>query len=218
MCDVADEAIVAANIAFGDTDLAEAERAVELSGWLTRMQEQAEANVMSLLALQAPVGRDLRQAVTSIHLVGDLVRMGQLAQHIAKVVLRRYPNRTGGAARATLAQMGVLAHELTEATRETLVSHAPESADWIGARDNAMDALAANVFEVLMDGATGVSIPDAVDAVLLSRFYERYGDHAVAVARRIAFQATGRHSEPALNHPKFRAAPLWGSVVLRMTL
>ncbi|MGC5024393.1 phosphate signaling complex protein PhoU [Tsukamurella sp. DT100] len=196
MCDIADGAIVAASSALNESNLAAAEQAVDRSAQLTAMEEPAQSQAMLLLALQAPVGRDLRQIVASVHLIGDLVRMGQLAEHVAKVVRRNHPVDTGGAARPILIQMGEVAHELISAAKHVLADPDPSHAASIDARDDVMDRLADELSDVVLSDES-ISVPEAIDAVLLCRFFERFGDHAVSVGRRIVYLATGTFPEPA---------------------
>jgi phosphate transport system protein len=54
-----------------------------------------------------------------------------------------------------------------------------------------MDDLHKHLFTVLMDREWKHGVTAAVDVTLLSRFYERFADHAVEIARRVIFQATG---------------------------
>ena len=58
--------------------------------------------------------------------------------------------------------------------------------------DDAMDDLHRHVFTVLMGPDWSHGVGPAVDVTLLARFYERYADHAVSVARRVVYVATGR--------------------------
>lgn len=60
-----------------------------------------------------------------------------------------------------------------------------------------MDALPRHLFSILFAGDWPHSVEQAVDAALIGRYYERFGDHAVAIARQICSLATGRPSEPA---------------------
>jgi phosphate transport system protein len=81
---------------------------------LTEQIEQShgpcEEQALALLALQAPVARDLRQVVTGVHLVSDLSRMGGLAQHVAESVRRRHPDHvTSVETGELLARMGRVA-------------------------------------------------------------------------------------------------------------
>jgi phosphate transport system protein len=72
-----------------------------------------------------------------------------------------------------------------------VLSRDPEKAARIREEDDAMDDLHRHLFSVLMDREWKHGVAAAVDVTLLGRFYERFADHAVEVARRVIFQATG---------------------------
>ena len=62
--------------------------------------------------------------------------------------------------------------------------------------DDAMDDLHRHMFTVLMGRSWTHGVAAAIDVTLLARFYERYADHAVAVARRIIYVITGQMPSP----------------------
>jgi phosphate transport system protein len=74
-----------------------------------------------------------------------------------------------------------------------LITRDPEKAARIQEEDDAMDDLHRHLFTVLMDKEWKHGVAAAVDVTLLGRFYERFADHAVEVARRVIFQVTGKH-------------------------
>ena len=76
-----------------------------------------------------------------------------------------------------------------------LLTRDPERAARIQEEDDAMDDLHRHLFSVMMDREWKHGVTAAVDVTLLSRFYERFADHAVEVARRVIFQVTGRFSD-----------------------
>jgi phosphate transport system protein len=94
--------------------------------------------------------------------------------------------------------MGRVAVELGNSAQEVLLTKDPEKAARISEEDDAMDDLHRHLFSVLMDKEWKHGVTAAVDVTLLSRFYERFADHAVEVARRVIFQATGRFPEEAV--------------------
>jgi phosphate transport system protein len=69
----------------------------------------------------------------------------------------------------------------------------------IEAEDDSMDALHRKLFTLLLAPAWAHGIEAAIDMTLLGRYYERYADHAVAVARRVIYIATGERPEPVTN-------------------
>jgi phosphate transport system protein len=82
-----------------------------------------------------------------------------------------------------------------------VLSRDPEKAARIREEDDAMDDLHRHLFSVLMDREWKHGVAAAVDVTLLGRFYERFADHAVEVARRVIFQATGRFPEDDATPP-----------------
>ncbi|WP_330359717.1 phosphate signaling complex PhoU family protein, partial [Mycobacteroides abscessus] len=80
---------------------------------------------------------------------------------------------------------------LGNSAQEVLLTRDPEKAARINEEDDAMDDLHRHLFTVLMDREWKHGVAAAVDVTLLGRFYERFADHAVEVARRVIFQVTG---------------------------
>ncbi|MDT5388123.1 MAG: phosphate transport system protein, partial [Mycobacterium sp.] len=88
-----------------------------------------------------------------------------------------------------------VAVELGNSAQDVLITRDPEKAARIREEDDAMDDLHRHLFTVLMDKEWKHGVTAAVDVTLLSRFYERFADHAVEVARRVIFQVTGKSPE-----------------------
>ena len=73
-----------------------------------------------------------------------------------------------------------------------IVSCDPDEARLIRQDDDAMDDLHRHLFAVMLDREWRHGMTAAVDVTLLSRYYERFADHAVEISRRVIFQVTGR--------------------------
>jgi len=174
-------------------DLALAERVIANDARIDQLRDGAEERACRLLALQAPVATDLRTVVTAIHAAGDLERMGDLALHVASAVGRRHPAHVlPDPVRPYFAEMGRVACGL--ATQTAAVIRAPNAADArrLDADDDALDDLHRHMFTLMMGPHWTYGVTCAVDVTLLARYYERFGDHAVAVARRMVYVITGR--------------------------
>lgn len=196
ICGLSGRAMERATQALLQADLVLAEQVITDHAQITAMSQQAEENAFVLLALQAPVAGDLRAVVSSIQIVADIDRMGALALHVAKITRRRHPQHAlPEEVNGYFAEMGRLAVELGNSTQEVLLSRDPEKAARIRQEDDAMDDLHRHLFSVLMDREWKHGVAAAVDVTLLGRFYERFADHAVEVARRVIFQVTGSFPE-----------------------
>ncbi|MGV0070429.1 phosphate signaling complex protein PhoU [Mycobacterium colombiense] len=193
MCAIAAEAISQASEALLETDLTTAESVIARHGSIVALDAHVEETAFALLALQAPVATDLRAVVSALRIAADARRMVELAVHIAEIARRRHPYPAVAAeVRPYVAAMGEAAEALAHGARQVLVSQDPRGAAQIRHDDDAMDELHHRLLATLMDPAWTQGVASAVDATLLGRFYERFADHAVQIARRVIFQATGR--------------------------
>ena len=216
MCESAGAAMESATHSLLQADLNLAEQVIGSSEAMTYAAVTAEEAGLALLALQAPIGRNLRTVVTSIQIVADLDRMGALALHVAKIARRRHPRPAVPAeVSGYFAEMGRVAVDLADNARQVIESRDLGRARYIRDADDAMDDLHRHLFTVLMNREWKHGMTAAVDVTLLSRYYERFADHAVEVARRIIFAATGHlpvedpvmPRKPALPVERLSSAP-----------
>ena len=197
MCGLAEVAMQRATQALLQADLALAEQVIGENDRIDEMRVQCEEKAFALLALQSPVAGDLRIVVSGIHIVADVERMGQLALHVAKIARRRHPAHVlPEDVRGYFAEMGKVAVAQAAKTREVLLSRDLDEAAALEIGDEPMDDLHKHLFSVMMDREWPHGVAAAVDVTLLGRFYERYADHAVEVARRVVFLVTGKLPEP----------------------
>jgi len=156
---------------------------------------QVEEKVYDLLARQAPVASDLRLVVTALHIGADLERMGDLADHVAKTALRRIPAiAVPEELRPVIRDMGTAADRIAGKVIEVLRTSDAERAAELERDDDEIDELQKQLFGLLLGTAWRHGVEPAVDAALLSRWYERFADHAVNAGRRVVYFVTG---EPA---------------------
>jgi len=196
MCGLAGLAMDRATQALLQADLALAEEVISDHDQLAHMQTRAEEAAFALLALQAPVAGDLRLVFGSFQNVADAERMGALALHVAKIARRRHPHHAlPDEVKGFFAEMGRIAVDLGNSAKEVVLSRDPKQAAQISREDDAMDQLHKQLFSVLMDTEWKYGVAAAVDVTLLGRFYERFADHAVAIGRRVVFEATGEAVE-----------------------
>jgi phosphate transport system protein len=201
MTHLAGTAMERATNALLDGDLIGAERVVSDDTAIDALRADLEVRAFQLMSLQQPVATDLRVLVTSLHMAADLERMGDLALHVAKVARMRYPDIAVPAElRDVISQMGEVALSLVDKVAEVIKGRDVELAQAIEAEDDSMDALHRKLFTLLLSPNWTHGTESAVDMTLIGRYYERYADHAVGVARRIIFIATGKMPDPSSLH------------------
>lgn len=196
MCDIVGDEMERSTQALLEADLELAEQVISDHDQLTERSARAEEMAFELLALQAPVAGDLRSVVGGFQLVAEIDRMGALALHVAKVARRRHPFQVlPEEVAGYFVEMGRLAVELAQSAHNVLESQSYQDALALMEDDDAMDDLHRHLFTVMMDRDWVHGVAAAVDVTLLGRYYERFADHAVSIARRVVFQATGKTPE-----------------------
>jgi phosphate transport system protein len=174
----------------GDQDAAL--RVLETAEQLRVARTEAEEMVHQLLVRQQPVASDLRLALVSLHVASDLERMGLLAEHVTKIMLMRHPfPAVPSEVAGVIRHMGHLAEGLAWKVAGALEVADPRMAAQLDRDDDEMDALHRDLFEVLFEHWPH-GTRAAVDVTLLSRFYERFADHAVNAGRQVVYLITGR--------------------------
>ncbi len=175
-------------------DLSAAELVISGDLAIDEARERIENDSFEILARQAPVAGDLRMLVASLRMVADLERMGDLSVHIAKVARLRYPTKAVPAVlEPVIAEMAKTADEMIAAAAEIVETRDVHAAQELEQSDDEMDRLRQSMFRTLLSDDWSEGVEPAVDMALLGRYYERIGDHAVSMARRIVFLVTGQH-------------------------
>ena len=188
--DKATKALLGANLTLADEVARDDKR-------LDALSAEVEDRAFQLIAQQQPVATDLRVLISTIHLGADLERMGGLANHIAKIARWRHPDRAvPPEARDVIAQMGEVALSLVDKVADVVDGRDVALAQAIEAEDDSMDALRRKLLTLVLSPNWTQGTEAAIDMALLGRYYERFGDHAVAVARQTIFIVTGEHPKP----------------------
>ena len=193
MCELAGEAMQRATLSLLTVDLDAAEQTITELETLARLRHDVDHAALTLLARQAPVASDLRAVVAAVHIASDADRMGGLAGHVARIIRRRHPESAlPSEVVAQFSEIGSLAVDLADDAASVIVDGDPVRASRIRDDDAAMNDMHRRLFSTVMSPQWSHGVPAAVDLVLLGRFYERFVDHAVAIAARVLFRSTGQ--------------------------
>lgn len=187
-----EHAIGAAGEALLRQDLALAESVIADDLAIDALERDLDERCVLLLAQQQPVATDLRVVVSALRMSATLERMGDLARHVAQVARGRYPNAAiDPALTGVFTEMNEAARRVAQRTTQVLSSHDLTEAEGIERDDDLLDSLHEETFRVLLGPSWSGTAQQTVDVTLLGRYYERFGDHAVSVARRIVYLVTG---------------------------
>lgn len=185
-------AIDKATRAFGSSDVSLAEEVIMADEDIDNKALALDELAIEILARQQPVARDLRIVVSALRMSASLERMGDIAEHIAQLTRMRFPERAiPKGLKRTFAQMGELDVSLARKLTELLRNRDLRVADEIRNDDDLLDELHVKVFEKVLSDNWNHEASATVDATLASRYHERFGDHAVSVAKKVAYLYTG---------------------------
>ncbi|MDP9497741.1 MAG: phosphate signaling complex protein PhoU [Actinomycetota bacterium] len=180
-----------------DADLQLAETVITADEQVDALYRDIEARAFDLLARQQPVASDLRMLVTSLRMVAELERAGDMALHVAKVARRRYPaSAVPAEMRDTVLEMGHAAEAIVAKAGSVIARRDVRLAAELERDDDVMDQLHKRLFAVILDDAWQHGTEVAIDLTLVGRYYERFADHAVSVARRVVYLVTGVRPVP----------------------
>ncbi|WP_285135980.1 phosphate signaling complex protein PhoU [Microbacterium sp. lyk4-40-TSB-66] len=192
IADLVTIAIDRATRAFGTSDVALAEEVIEADAIIDEKAVALDELAIEILARQQPVARDLRIVVTALRVSASLERMGDMAEHIAQLARSRFPERAiPKGLKSTFTRMGELDVEVARKLAELLRTQDLRVAEAIRDADDDIDELHLSVFEKVLGDSWKGEATATVDATLASRYHERFADHAVSVAKKVTYLATG---------------------------
>ena len=192
IADLVTVSIDKATRAFATSDVALAEEVIADDAKIDELAVALDEQAIEILARQQPVARDLRIVVTALRVSASLERMGDMSEHIAQLARLRFPERAiPKGLKGTFVKMGELDVEVARTLTELLRTEDLALVETLRNLDDQLDDRHLAVFEkVLSDNWQGEAAA-TVDATLASRYLERFADHAVSVAKKVAYLATG---------------------------
>jgi phosphate transport system protein len=154
---------------------------------------EIEGMVNREILLQAPVASDLRFLLSVLRVVPELERSHDLVIEIATRANHILSDDLSPRCRGLVEQMGSLASGMWRQAVDSWYQRDRSVAAKLDERDDEMDELYASLIAELASG--GMTLPVTMEMTLVARLYERLGDHAVNIARRVAYLA-GSHPLP----------------------
>jgi len=194
-------AMGSASHALLEADLRLAESVIAGDALVDDSQRDLDERAVQILARQAPVATDLRVVVAALRMSSSLERMGDLARHIAALARLRYPRHAiPEQLRPTFLEMGEVAQRIAAKAGQVIATRDLQLAAELEVDDDALDNLHRHVFLTVCSPEWSEPGETTADVTLASRYFERFGDHAISLARRVNFLVTGEyapgHSSP----------------------
>ena len=182
-------------------DAEEAKGIIKGDTEVNRMERDIEHRCMTLLLRQQPVAGDLRRISTAMKIVTDIERIGDHAADIAEIIPHLAASRKAGdPAVSDAIRMGQKAHKMLLDALDALTGEDEPAAQKVIAADDEVDydfnaikrTLAAEI------AADPAKVDAALDLLMVIKYLERIGDHAVNLAEWVEFVCTGRYQNEAM--------------------
>ena len=195
------DAVEAALEALCTADADAAAAVVKGDGRINSMQRDIEHRCMTLLLRQQPVAGDLRRISTAMKTVTDIERIGDHAADIAEIIPHLAASRKAGdPAVSDAIRMGQKAHKMLLDALDALTGEDEPAAQKVIAADDEVHydfnaikrTLAAEI------AADPAKVDAALDLLMVIKYLERIGDHAVNLAEWVEFLRTGRYQNEAM--------------------
>jgi phosphate transport system protein len=183
------EGIAGATTVLLADDAEAAKRLIARDEMIDDLEYQIEQSVEQQLLLESPVARDFRFLMTVSRIVPELERSGDLAEHVAAEAARGFGRALTPPLRGAVQDMGDIAGAMWRRCADAFRDHDGEAAVELDRTDDELDAIHRRFVD---EAAEQLSGEDVSSAALVGRYYERLGDHAVNIAGRVCYLATGR--------------------------
>ena len=173
-------------------DLSLAKRAEEFDQEIDQKERKIESLALKLLLFQQPVAKDLRQVSAALKMITDMERIGDQAADISEIITMAniVPEDTlhvGEMARATIKMVT----ESIDAFVQSDLALARAVMDYDDVVDDLFDRVKGELIELI--GKSPERGEYAVDLLMIAKYFERIGDHAVNIAEWVEFSITGWH-------------------------
>ena len=192
MCE---EAIALTARALTEGDISLAGKVESLSQSIDQMERDIESRCLKLLLQQQPVAKDLRSISAALKMITDLERIGDQAEDITEIL----PYLSGHKLPDNIPIREISAEVIRMVTDsiDAYVKQDVEMASAVIRCDDTVDAHFAAIKSNLIDliKYDGDSGEFAIDLLMIGKYLERIGDHAVNIAEWVIFSVTGMHKE-----------------------
>ena len=190
-----EDAISASVKGFLDDDDALCQKAVETEDEINRKERDIESICMKLLLEQQPVARDLRVISSALKMISDMERIGDQAYDIAEIA--KFIKNSNVKSKIHIKDMAAAATKMVTDSVDSFVKKDVELARAVMAYDDKVD----NLFNCVKDELVQLITEDkangefCIDLLMIAKYLERIGDHAVNIAEWVIFSVTGVHKE-----------------------
>lgn len=171
-----------------------AKEAIQFDEIIDEKEKEIESRCLKLLLRQQPVASDLRLVSTALKMITDMERIGDHASDISEITLRlkdkEYIKKLEHIHQMALATTKMVKESIDAfVARDLVLAHEVE--DYDDVVDDLFNTVKNELIDLILKNAENGE--QAVDLLMVAKYFERIGDHAVNIAEWVAFSITGKH-------------------------
>lgn len=189
-----EESIALATKALKEQDIALAKKVIELESEVDQMEKDIETLCLKMLLQQQPVAKDLRTISAALKMITDLERISDQCADISELAillskeqyikkLEHIPMMAEGAVKMVTDSINAYVHKDLELAQKVIADD-----DYV---DDLFDCVKKDLVVLIRDDIQKSS--QAIDLLMIAKYYERIGDHATNIAEWVVFSITGQH-------------------------
>lgn len=188
MCE---NAIALSAKALDSGDVATASRVPELSAQIDQKEREIEGLCMKLLLQQQPVAKDLRVISSAMKMVTDMERIGDQSADIAEIITMA--NISANDDTLHIREMALAVIKMVTDSIDAFVKKNIKTAKEVIAYDDVVDGYFDTLKKTLIERFSKPETDGeyALDLLMIAKYFERIGDHAVNIAEWVLFSITG---------------------------
>ena len=194
-----ERAIASAVKALTEQDIEQAQKAIDFDDVIDQKENDIEALCLKLLLQQQPVARDLRLISSALKMITDMERIGDQAKDISEITIllagTPYIKKL-----KNISEMAVATIKMVTDSVDAFVRRDLELAQAVIEYDDVVDDLFVTVKTDLIKMITlnEENGSQAVDLLMVAKYFERIGDHATNIAEWVVFAITGKHKHESI--------------------
>ncbi|MDB5084283.1 MAG: phosphate transport system regulatory protein PhoU [Bacilli bacterium] len=196
MGQLVEEAIYESVKSLQDMDVKRAEKIINGDDFIDASTLQIEETCLRILALQQPMGVDLREVSTALKIVTDLERIADHGTDIAKITVR-LAGETLAKPLIDIPKMAELARQMVRDALTAYVERNVALAQALAAQDDQVDKLFAQIFVEVIDmmGPNRDTNRQLTHLLMVARMLERVADHATNLGESVIYMVTGKRED-----------------------
>lgn len=195
-----ENAIAMSAKAVAEGDLALTESIPALAEQIGQKEREIESLCLKLLLQQQPVAKDLRMISSALKMVTDMERIGDQSADIAEII--KMANICADNDTKDVCDMSTAVIKMVTGSIDAFVRKDISAAKAVIDYDDVVDSYFDSVKKLLIDllAKPGTDGEYAVDLLMIAKYFERIGDHAVNIARWVLFFLTGNKEGDEVVH------------------